>query len=63
LILGFLGLGRMAYRRKGHAVRFTQSQPHRNRPYRGSGQKRWIKVKIRTHPAMNRLIDALSSSS
>jgi hypothetical protein len=27
---------------------------HRDRPYRGGRQKHWIKVKNRTHPAMNR---------
>jgi bifunctional non-homologous end joining protein LigD len=34
-----------------------------DRPYRGGRQKHWIKVKNRKHPAMNRVIDALSSSS
>ena len=33
---------------------------HRDRPYRGGRQKHWIKVKNRKHPAMNRVMDALS---
>jgi hypothetical protein len=27
---------------------------HRDRPYRGGRQKHWIKVKNRSHPAMDR---------
>ena len=33
---------------------------HRDRPYRGGRQKHWIKVKNRKHPAMSRVMDALS---
>jgi bifunctional non-homologous end joining protein LigD len=32
----------------------------RDRPYRGGRSPHWIKVKNRTHPAMNRVMDALS---
>ncbi|WP_283806556.1 hypothetical protein [Bradyrhizobium sp. Rc2d] len=28
--------------------------PHRDRPYRGGPQKFWIKVKNRSHPAIDR---------
>jgi bifunctional non-homologous end joining protein LigD len=34
-----------------------------DRPYRGGRSKDWIKVKNRKHPAMNRVMDALSASS
>jgi bifunctional non-homologous end joining protein LigD len=34
-----------------------------DRPYRGGRSKDWITIKNRKHPAMNRVIDALSSSS
>jgi bifunctional non-homologous end joining protein LigD len=27
---------------------------HRERPYRGGGQKYWVKVKNRSHPFMDR---------
>ena len=33
---------------------------HRDRPYRGGRQKHWIMVKNRKHPAMSRVMDALS---
>ena len=33
---------------------------HRDRPYRGGRQKHWIKIKNRSHPAMSRVMDALS---
>ena len=33
---------------------------HRDRPYRGGRQKTWIKNKSRQHPAMDRVMDALS---
>ncbi len=32
---------------------------HRDRPYRGGRQKDWIKVKNRSHPAMDRVMEAL----
>jgi hypothetical protein len=32
---------------------------HRDRPYRGGHQKHWIKVKNRSHPAMDRVRDAI----
>jgi bifunctional non-homologous end joining protein LigD len=32
----------------------------RDRPYRGGGSPHWVKVKNRTHPAMNRVRDAFS---
>jgi bifunctional non-homologous end joining protein LigD len=32
---------------------------HRYRPYRGGRQKHWIKVKNRSHPAMDRVMDSL----
>jgi bifunctional non-homologous end joining protein LigD len=31
---------------------------HRDRPYRGGRQKHWIKVKNRSHPAMERVLDS-----
>jgi len=30
---------------------------HRDRPYQGGRSKHWIKVKNRTHPAMNRVME------
>jgi bifunctional non-homologous end joining protein LigD len=30
---------------------------HRDRPYRGSRQKHWIKLKNRKHPAMDRVME------
>src|SRR5215475_8003923 len=33
---------------------------HRDRPYRAGRSKHWIKVKNRKHPAMERVMDALS---
>ena len=32
----------------------------RDRPYRGGPSPHWVKVKNRTHPAMSRVMDALS---
>jgi bifunctional non-homologous end joining protein LigD len=32
----------------------------RDRPYRGGRSPHWVKVKNRTHPAMNRVRDAFS---
>ena len=31
---------------------------HRNRPYRGGRQMHWIKVKNRSHPAMDRVLES-----
>jgi hypothetical protein len=31
---------------------------HRDRPYRGGRQKHWIKVKNRSHPAMDRVLES-----
>jgi ATP-dependent DNA ligase len=33
---------------------------HRDRPYQAGRSKHWVKVKNRKHPAMNRVMDALS---
>jgi ATP-dependent DNA ligase len=33
---------------------------HRDRPYQGGRSKHWIKVKNRSHPAMDRVTEAFS---
>jgi hypothetical protein len=43
----------------GLPAQFARS-PHRDRPYRGSRSKDWVKVKNRNHPAIERVKDAFS---
>jgi hypothetical protein len=40
----------------------TRPSKHRDRPHHGGRQKYWIKVKNRTHPAMERVIESGASN-